>query len=216
MTINIAFLIPFLLFSILNIYYEKNSNRFGILLTKPFLIPFLMLFYLLNESSVNYLILLALFFGFLGDVFLLWSNKQNYILAGIVSFLAGHIFYICVFVENSYMVKEIPLWFLLFFIPYIGGALLLFKKLFSSMQSMKLPAIVYMSVIFVMSFTSFSRIWTAPFLSVLLTFSGSLAFIISDSLLAFNMFKIKKQRNDVIIMITYILAQLLIILGLLI
>jgi uncharacterized membrane protein YhhN len=183
MTINIAFLIPFLLFSILNIYYEKNSNRLGILFTKPFLMPCLMLFYLLNEASVNYLILLALVFGFLGDVFLLLGKKQN---------------------------------FFLFFLPYIGGALLLFKKLFSSMQSMKLPAIVYMSVIFVMSFTSFSRIWTASFLSVLLTFTGSLAFIISDSLLAFNMFKVEKKKNDVIIMTTYILAQLLIIFGLLI
>lgn len=216
MRINIVFLIPFLLFSILNICYEKSSNRLGTLITKPFLMPFLILFYLLNASSVNYLILLALAFGFLGDVFLLYGNKQNCILAGIVSFLIGHILYICVFVENSYIVRGIPVWYFLFLLLYIGGALLLFKKLFSSMQSMKLPAIVYMSVILLMSFTSLSRIWTATFLSVLLTFSGSLAFILSDSLLAFNMFKMKRKKNNDVIMATYILAQLLIILGLLI
>lgn len=216
MTINIAFLIPFLLFSTLNIFYEKNSNRLGVLFTKPLLMPLLMFFYFLNVPSVNYFILLALVFGFLGDVFLLWHRKQNCILAGILSFLIGHIFYIYIFAGSSFKVTDIPVWFFLLFLPYIGGAILLLKKLISLMQSMKLPAIMYMSVIFIMSFMSFSRIWTVSFFSFLLTFLGSLSFILSDSLLAFYMFTMKRKKYNEVIMGTYILAQLLIILGLLI
>jgi uncharacterized membrane protein YhhN len=177
--------------------------------------PLLMLFYLLNASVINYFILTALAFGFLGDVFLLKAEKQSRILAGIVSFLIGHIFYISVFVGNSYSSLDIPLWSLLFLLPYIGGALLLLKKLFPSMQFMKLPAIVYMSVIFLMSFLSVLRVWTVSFLSFLLTFAGSLSFILSDSLLAFDLFTVRLKKSDTAVMTTYILAQLLIVLGLL-
>jgi uncharacterized membrane protein YhhN len=175
--------------------------------------PLLMLFYLLNASVINYFLLAALAFGFLGDVFLLKAEKQSRILAGIVSFLIGHIFYISVFVGNSYSTLDIPLWSLLFLLPYIGGALLLFKKLFSSMQFMKLPAVVYMSVIFLMSFLSVLRVWTVSFLSFLLTFAGSLSFILSDSLLAFDLFTVRLKKSDTAVMTTYILAQLLIVLG---
>lgn len=215
MTINVVFLIPFLLFSILNIIYVKKNNKLGIFVTKPLLMPLLMLFYLLNASVINYFLLAALTFGFLGDVFLLKNEPQSRILAGIVSFLIGHIFYIYVFAGNSYSTLNIPLWALLFLLPYIAGALLLLKKLLPSMQFMKLPATVYMSVILLMSFSSLLRVWTVSFLSFLLTFTGSLCFILSDSLLAFDLFTVRLKKRDTAVMTTYILAQLLIVLGLL-
>lgn len=215
MATNAVFLIPFLLFSILNIIYVRKNNRLGIFVTKPLLMPLLMLFYLLNASVINYSILAALAFGFLGDVLLLQDVNQRRILAGIASFLIGHIFYISTFVGNYYNTLDIPVWSLLFLLPYIGGALLLLKKLFSSIQFIKLPVIVYMSVILLMSFSSILRVWTVSLLSFLLTFAGSLSFILSDSLLAFDLFTVRLKKSDTAVMTTYILAQLLIVLGLL-
>lgn len=215
MAANAIFLIPFLLFSILNIIYVRKNNRLGIFVTKPLLMPLLMLFYLLNASVINYSILAALAFGFLGDVLLLQDVNQRRILAGIASFLIGHIFYISTFVGNYYNTLDIPVWSLLFLLPYIGGALLLLKKLFSSIQFIKLPVIVYMSVILLMSFSSILRVWTVSLLSFLLTFAGSLSFILSDSLLAFDLFTVRLKKSDTAVMTTYILAQLLIVLGLL-
>lgn len=215
MITNAIFLIPFLLFSILNIIYVRKNNRLGIFVTKPLLMPLLMLFYLLNASVINYSILAALAFGFLGDVFLLQDVNQRRILAGIASFLTGHIFYISTFVGDYYNTLDIPVWSLLFLLPYIGGALLLLKKLFSSIQFIKLPVIVYMSVILLMSFSSILRVWTVSLLSFLLTFAGSLSFILSDSLLAFDLFTVRLKKSDTAVMTTYILAQLLIVLGLL-
>jgi len=78
---------------------------------------------------------------------------------------------------------------------------------------MKVPVIVYLNVILIMSFASFSRIWALKGLLFWLPFVGSIFFIASDSLLAFRNFKVKLSRGWASIMITYILAQLLIIFG---
>ncbi|ERI91988.1 YhhN-like protein [Clostridiales bacterium oral taxon 876 str. F0540] len=216
MTVKLAIIVPFLILCILNIFYEKKNKRKGIVFTKPFLMPLLGVFYLLNSPHINYYVLLALTFGFLGDVFLLKNSKSSWVLAGIISFLIGHAFYIYIFALSSYMVKPIPIWFLLFLLPYIGIVYLVFKKLLSSMGSMKIPAIFYTCIICTMSFMSLSRIWAVSLLSFMLTFLGSLSFIISDSLLAFDMFSARKENNGSIVMATYTFAQLLIVIGLLV
>ena len=216
MIMKITLLILFSSLCVLNILYEKNNKKKGIAFTKPFLMPLLTIIYLSNASHINYYIVLALSFGFLGDVFLLKNHKKHYVLAGIISFLIGHIFYIYVFISDSYMVKSIPLWFLLFLLPYASISFLMFKKLISTMESMKLPTIVYMCILCTMSFMSFSRIWSTSFLSFILTFLGSLCFLISDSILAFDMFSMERKNNGAAVMETYIAAQILIIAGLLI
>lgn len=106
MTSNAVFLIPFLLFSILNIIYVRKNNRLGIFVTKALLMPLLILFYLLNASVINYFLLATLAFGFLGDVFLLKHEKQSRVLAGIVSFIIGHIF-IFLFLQEVLTALEI-------------------------------------------------------------------------------------------------------------
>lgn len=215
MIMKIILLIIFSTVCLLNIFYEKNNKRKGIAFTKPFLMPLLAIIYLSNASEINYYIVLALSFGFLGDIFLLKNSKQNYILSGIISFLIGHLFYIYVFISDSYMVRSIPLWFLLFLLPYAGIGFLVFKKLISKMESMRLSAVVYMCILCTMSFTSLSRIWSASFFSFILTFLGSLCFLVSDSILAFDMFSMKRKNNGSTVMETYIAAQILIVLGLL-
>lgn len=216
MIMKITLLILFSSLCALNILYEKNNKKKGIAFTKPFLMPLLTIIYLSNTSHINYYIVLALSFGFLGDVFLLKNHKKYYVLAGIISFLIGHIFYIYVFISDSYMVKSIPLWFLLFLLPYASISFLMFKKLISTMESMKLPTVVYMCILCTMSFMSFSRIWSASLFSFILTFLGSLCFLISDSILAFDMFSMERKNNGAAVMETYIAAQILIIAGLLI
>jgi len=78
---------------------------------------------------------------------------------------------------------------------------------------MKVPVIVYLNVILIMSFASFTRIWALKGLSFWLPFVGSIFFIASDSLLAFRNFKVKLLKGWASIMITYIFAQFLIVFG---
>jgi uncharacterized membrane protein YhhN len=130
-------------------------------------------------------ILSALICCFLGDFFLLWSKEKTFFIVGLLSFLMGHIFYTIAFLQTTYFLSGIPKWFYFSLLPFI----------------------------LIMSFASFSRIWALKGLSFWLPFVGSIFFIASDSLLAFRNFKVKLSRGWVSIMITYILAQLLIIFG---
>ena len=65
-----------------------------------------------------------------------------------------------------------------------------------------------------MSYSSLLRIWEVPLNAFLPTFLGSILFIISDSLIAVRKFKRKFKGIGVVIVVTYITAQLLIISGL--
>jgi uncharacterized membrane protein YhhN len=198
--------IPFFLISIFHIYFIIKNHPRGRYITKPLLMPLLLLLYVFNVEQSSLWIVLALVASFLGDVFLMRSNAHPFILAGIASFMAGHIFYMIAFLKVS---GHIPLWFWLWIIPYMAVGILLGRRLFPSMSSMRVPAAIYMGVILFMSFISLTLILSVSFLP----FIGSLLFIVSDSLLAFDMFTDKKLSNHASIMMTYILAQFLIVLG---
>jgi uncharacterized membrane protein YhhN len=149
----------------------------------------------------------------LGDFFLLWSQKKTFFIAGLVSFLIGLIFYTIAFLQTTYFLSGIPEWFYFSLFPYIWYGIFILKKLNPYLYSMKVPVIVYLNVILIMSFASFTRIWALKGLSFWLPFVGSIFFITSDSLLAFRNFKVKLSRGWVSIVITYILAQSLIVFG---
>lgn len=177
-------------------------------MTKPLLMPLLLLFYVLNGKQLDLLIVWALAAAFFGDLFLMWSEKKLLLLAGIVAFLLGHIFYIAAFMDSSR-----PGEFWLFSLLYLGAGTVIGSNLFKSVKDMRIPIGIYMIVILLMSFIMLARFNTVPFLAFLLPFLESLLFLISDSLLAFDMFTDKKQTNHAGIMYTYILAQALIVFG---
>jgi uncharacterized membrane protein YhhN len=201
--------IPFIIVSILHIILLRKNNQLGRNITKPLLMPLLLLFYIWNVDNFNSLIIWALIASFFGDVFLIWSEQKLFLLGGIASFLIGHIFYVIAFLSFHF-----PLWFYLLLVPYIVIGAVISSKLFPSInKSMKLPVGMYMVVILLMSFFSLTRIWSESFIPFLLPFLGSLFFITSDSILAFDMFTEKKRTTHTSIMVTYILAQFLIVLG---
>lgn len=199
---------------IVHIIAEKKQNNIGIYITKPLLMPLLAVIYVLNSSNPSYYIVLALFFSFLGDIFLL-SKKQPFFMGGLTSFLIGHSFYITAFLQSISSQSNIPLWFYLAIFPYLIYGIIFYRKLSPYLNSLKLPVIIYMVVIILMSFTSLLRFWKFDGFAFWLPFIGSLAFFTSDSLLAVDNFKVKINNAGVYIMSVYIFAQLLIILGML-
>lgn len=213
MTLKLLIINFFIIIAVGDVFavkYGKIKLRY---FTKPLLVPLLTLFYLINAIDLNLLILFALICCFLGDFFLLWSQKKSFFIAGLLSFLAGHIFYTIAFLQTTSFLSGIPEWFYFSLLPYIWYGIFILKKLNPYLYSMKVPVIIYLNVILIMSFTSFTRIWVLKGLSFWLPFTGSIFFIVSDSLLAFRNFKAKLSRGWVSIMITYIFAQLLIVFG---
>ena len=76
------------------------------------------------------------------------------------------------------------------------------------------PVIVYMMVILTMVITAFLRNESASKMSYNLVFLGAIFFITSDSLLALNKFYKPFETAGILIMLTYAIAQYLIVLGL--
>lgn len=207
---NTFILIAFLTVSILNIIFNYRNNLKGIYLTKPLIMPLLILYYITLTQNINFIIIGALIFGFLGDVFLL--DSKNHFTKGLLSFFCGHILYIVAFYLN-FTIKGVKGFYLVFIIFYLFYALLLVKELFAYLGSMKILGTMYMSTIMIMSFISLLMMLQSFTINTVLIFLGTIIFIVSDSVLAFDTFKEKYAYSGVIIMSTYITAQFLIIVG---
>lgn len=199
---------------IVHLIFTKHKNMRGRKVTKPFLMPLLVVFYIMSVQSINKFIVIALMFGFLGDVFLMWSDNARNFIMGLASFLMGHIWYIVALMDNTSFFSNIPYWFFLFIIPYVIGGIFVIRKLNNYLGNMKVGTIIYAGIILLMSFTSLARIYvvgnTATFI---LPFIGSVLFLISDSTLAFDTFKGEIKNGNVYIMLTYVAAQVLIVCG---
>ncbi len=203
-------IIIFLILSFFHIFCIYVNKKKGIIFTKPLLIPTLLLFYIFYSPYQHYCIIIALFCGFLGDVFLMWTKKQSCVLIGLIFFLIGHIFYIITFIQNIYY---FPIYSLIFSIPYILFIILILKNIILYMKEMMIPGIIYLSVIVVMSYFAFLRFRNVSFTSFILPFLGSILFIVSDTILSYDLFIKQKKHHKIYVMTTYLLAQFLIIYG---
>lgn len=176
-------------------------------------------FYFYSETKTNFnsfakKILGALVFSWAGDVLLMFPH---YFLPGLISFLIAHIFYILAFYENINSAKEKRGLFtnLLFALPFLLFSSLLFNLLTPGLGEMMIPVAVYTSVITVMGIASALRYGTVSKESFLFVMLGAIIFISSDSTIAINKFMYAGELPyaRLIIMSTYMLAQLLIVLG---
>ena len=198
----------------LHMIFIKNEYNKGRYYTKPFLMPLLAIYYITSAVEVNKFIVLALAFGFIGDIFLLWPERKNNFIIGLGSFLIGHLCYGLLFLQSISFGKDVPMWFYLIIIIYASGAWTVIRKLVRYLGDMKIPTYIYMVVILSMSFASLTRIWFMDMsILFLFPFIGLLFFLCSDSMLGFYTFKGKFKNGDIYIMLTYVLAQALIIGG---
>ncbi|WP_411169089.1 lysoplasmalogenase [Clostridium sp. MB05] len=204
----------FFVIFVMHMIFTKNEYIKGRYYTKPFLMILLAIYYILSVPEINKFIVLALGFAFIGDVFLMWSERKSYFIIGLVAFLMGHICYVLLFLQDISFTKDIPIWFYLSIIIYVIVAIAVMKKLKNYLGNMKIPTYVYVTIISSMSFASLARISVMGIsTSSLLPFIGSLLFLCSDSILGFYTFKGKFKNGNVYIMLTYVLAQVLIVGG---
>ncbi|MBX2952948.1 MAG: lysoplasmalogenase [Leadbetterella sp.] len=192
----------FVVILLLEIYGSIAWHRPLVLVTKPLLIPLLMLI-ARQEGVTDKAYFLALFFSFLGDVFLMFDG---WFIPGLVSFLLAHVSYIFLF-RNEYRFSFIAIllfvWvtsgFLVFLYPRIPGDL-------------RIPVVIYCTVITLMGIYAASRN-TPSKASYRYILAGAVLFIISDSLIAVNKFHTDIPKDALYIMSTYGAAQYLILEG---
>jgi len=124
----------------------------GRLVTKPLLMISLMAFYVLSSAKIDKLFLIALFFAFLGDTFLL---SDNYFLHGLGSFLIMQVLYaICFFKQFDRLTKTkimgvVAISLLL--------ALMLYQLVPKLDEDVLIPVIIYSLTIGLMAIAAVSR-----------------------------------------------------------
>ena len=186
--------------------------------TKPLLLLSLIAYYLQQsrkiQTGVSLIVLAALGFSLLGDVLLLFQDKQQvYFMLGLGAFLTAHVFYIIWFVTESG--KRGSQMNKLYILPVVAYTVALLYFLWPGLGGLKLPVLVYGLVIATMLITAIGA--SMP-IRKLLTASlfilyGAKLFVISDSLLAINKFYQPFAAAGFFIMLTYGLAQYLVVKG---
>lgn len=175
-------------------------------ISKPLIIPSLLLWYLASSGSINQWFVVALIFSFIGDVLLL--DKANLFLFGIGAFLITQVLYIFIFsskLPKSKMITKVQAAFpfLLFFIGLI-------KFLEPGLGDFLIPVVVYGLAISIFGMVSLLNFLINNDTLHLKLLIGATLFIISDSMIALNKFDQEREFFPVAIMITYIVAQYLI------
>jgi len=183
-------------------------------ITKPLLVPALAVYYLVATSQRSYLFLTALFFCWLGDILLMLQRDELFFIAGLVAFLTGHVLYIiCYRNFRSAGTGLTGPQQIRFSLPIILAGTGLVTILFPHLGGLQIPVLVYALVITVMAMQALFRYGYTNSKSFVLVFVGAVSFMISDSLLAINKFMQPLPLAGLAVMLTYLLAQYLIVEG---
>lgn len=210
---NNIFLFLYLTLSAFHIFFCYTDNRKMRMITKPLLMPLLLFYVLFATKTPSLPIILAIFFGFLGDTFLLSDNNKLFFLAGLLSFLIGHISYVFALHEKINILPSENTMALILSILLILLAIGYFS-LYKYLKEMKLPVLAYSLVIITMFFYSILYKITSNTVQSFMSLIGSLLFMLSDYLLARSIFINSFKFKNCIVMFTYLSAQLLLVIGL--
>lgn len=183
----------------LGVYYITSSNR--------------------EESSISKPVLGAIIFSLAGDVALMFQTQDEiYFMLGLASFLIAHICYVLAYNQHKGEKVGVGLFGIQkfrFALPIVLAGTGLITILYNHLGSMKIPVIVYSLVIIIMVLQSIFRFGHTNAKSFWFVFVGALLFMFSDSMIAVNKFLSSFESSSQLIMISYMLAQFLIIEGLL-
>lgn len=159
-------------------------------------------------STTGWWVLVALALGLVGDVLLLGDSDARF-LGGLAAFLVGHLAWVAAFVATGLDAPDGA---------WVGAAVVLVALAAGHRivpgahreggPALSVPVVLYMGVIAAMAVTG----WATGLVVVGL---GASLFVVSDTLLGLGRFDHERPWTRVVVMVTYHLAQALLVAGLL-
>ena len=150
-------------------------------------------------------------FGFAGDTMLL-GKGFSFFAGGVGLFLAGHIFYICLFGGRSWKGLKVWQW-----VAALAVCLALDTGIISAIGvngAMLAPMGIYGFVLTLLMFSTFAGALKFGGATWWLLFAGALIFTFSDSLIAVRNFgTLSHFMGGFVVMLTYLAAQMLLAVG---
>jgi uncharacterized membrane protein YhhN len=213
--ISKIFLAFFVIVSIGEVASEVTDITWLHQLTKPLIMISLIGYYVTSVTVRSGIVIAAMIFSLAGDVLLM---NPDYFIPGLVAFLLSHVLYIFAYrkhqwEESTSALTGVHRTRLAFPILLAGTGLVVI--LYPSLGDLKIPVIVYATVISLMAMTALFRYGKTNQKSFWLVFAGAILFMMSDSILAINKFLTPLDMGGFFIMLTYISAQYCIVMGLL-
>lgn len=221
---NIQFSLAYLGLFILQLISESDHDTSKLVLEdfhyvlKP-LITISLIFYIVFNTQLNgrfaKRIFIGLIFGLLGDCFLMFVHlDSNFFVLGLSSFLLGNLSYSSAFYLDykwKLGIEKRASWLAFIILTIFCISFYLFLNPY--LESLKIPVILYTLVIAFMAFMAVNRKGRVNTISFNLIFFGSILFIISDSVLAYDKFVAPIRFSGIAIISTYMIAQYLITMG---
>jgi uncharacterized membrane protein YhhN len=215
---HLAFSLIFLVIAILQITGLYYNIQGVIIYTKPLVVIWLAVFLIVSTSlkgRFHKRILTGLIFSLIGDLILLISHlHEDYFSYSLFAFLICHVFYIRAFYLDFKSAPELDKMGAR--IAIISCAILstaFFFVLRPHLGAMRVPILAYILIISLMFMMAAFRNLRVNKLSFYLIFIGAACFMVSDALLAYSRFVSSFSGSHILIMITYMAAQYLIVLG---
>jgi uncharacterized membrane protein YhhN len=190
------------------IFVENDPAR-GI--SKVCLLPALLGLYLVTAEHLRVPVVLALLLGWAGDFFLLRINYKGFFQLGLGGFLLGHLCYILALLSFTATLNTPAL------IAASGAVLLLEIPIFwwiKPDRAFRIPLAAYGIIIGAMSVCALELLLYRRDGPGIAVFAGSLCFMLSDSILGYFAFRTMPRYGNFLVMVPYIAAQGLIVLGL--
>lgn len=222
----------YLLVGVMNVIANWTSNLPVEQLTKPLLMP-LLIAWLVTEvrrawSTPLLLLLVGLVFSWFGDLLLMGSGDV-FFAAGIGAFLVTQVCYAIGFTRVPGLnfrrgilipprgpVRGLVSQHRLLLVPFVAYLVAMVWVLWPTAGIFRGPFLVYGCVLLAMSICALNLVHRMPVTAALVTFGGAVLFVASDTLIALTALGPVDDTAPIgaIVMLTYIVGQGLISLGL--
>lgn len=212
------FLILFAVSSLCHLYFSWMDNKRGRAVTKPFLLVFLILYYLVSADPLSYLLLFALITSWLGDVLLI-PKGHIWFSTGGISFAASHILFILVY--STRIVFSQVSWIPIILIAIVYAAIVtgIMAMIWNSTpKPMKGTMGLYLLANATMNVFALMQLLTTRSAGAVVAYIGAVLFFISDCTLFLVRYYTKKQivfKKHFTVMLTYLLGEFMITQGML-
>ncbi|MEW6184799.1 MAG: lysoplasmalogenase [Thermodesulfobacteriota bacterium] len=153
-----------------------------------------------SRRLYGYTVLLGLLFSLAGDILLMLPSKL--FLQGLISFLIAHIFYILAFSRGLRFRLKNSSW-----LPFLLFGFVVYGFMLPSLGEMTLPVLAYMMIILVMGWRAYEQWSQRKSRGAWWAFIGAVLFIISDTALGINRFRLPFEGSTLAVLGTYFPAQ---------
>jgi uncharacterized membrane protein YhhN len=177
-----------LLSASISIRAEYRGLRQQNYIFKPLTMVLIWMIALLGQATsplYKVMIFAGLVFSMAGDVLLILPSDR--FAAGLAAFLIAHLCYSAAFVSEIRALN----WWRLF--PLLAYGAVVYLLLAPSLGKLKLPVLLYVVAILAMAWFAWERWSQLGSRGALSAFVGALLFVISDTILAFNHFRLRSK-----------------------